>query len=124
MTTYRLSNLAAELHAGDVGTEIIVTIYDITEVDGALVQNVPLDLTGYTVTLLLCSKSGTVERATTVVGAEANGTVKAVTHAGDLVLGQLTIQAIVEEDVGDGSWATAAVKTRVLPVCARAASSS
>ena len=123
MSQYTLSNLTAELHEGAVGVEIVVEIKDIQIVNGVETQDA-LDLTGLTVTLLLCGKSGTVERATTVVGALADGTVKAVTQAGDLVLGQLTIQAIVEEDVGDGSWPTAAVKTRVWPVCARAASSS
>ena len=115
MTTYRLSNLAAELHVGDVGTEIIVTIYDITEVGGALVQNVPLDLTGYTVTVLLCGVRQTIERATELVGLEAAGTVKAVTQAGDLAAGPLTIRCKLVST--GGTWYTASVVTKVWTVC-------
>ena len=123
MSTYTLSNLTAELHEGAIGVEIVATIKDIQIVGGVKTQTA-LDLTGHTVTLLLCGKSGTIEKATTVVGIPTDGTVKAVTAAGDLVLGPLTIQAIVDEDAGDASWPTAAVKTRVWPVCPRAELSS
>ena len=115
MTTYRLSNLNAELHAGDIGTEIIVTVYDVTEVNGALVQAV-LNLTGFAVTILLCGPSGTVERATTLVGPEEDGKVKAVTQAGDLVAGPLMIRAKLVRNNGE-TWHTAGVVTQVWPVC-------
>ena len=114
MTTYRLSNLNDELHAGDIGTEIIVTIYDITETGGVLDQDTPLDLTGFTVTVLLCGVKQTIERATELVGLEAAGTVKAVTQAGDLVAGPLTIRCKLVSD--DGTWHTASVKTKVWTV--------
>ena len=116
MSTYRLSNLNAELHAGDVGTEIIVMVYDITEVDGELVQSV-LDLTGFTVTILLCGSSGTVERDTTLVGLAAAGTVKAITQAGDLVSGPLTIRVKLVRDSDEATWRSAGVVTQVWPVC-------
>jgi len=112
--TYRLSNLNAELHAGDIGTEIIVTIYDITETDGVLDQDTPLNLTGLTVTVLLCGQDGTVERSTEVVGLVADGTVKAVTQSGDLVAGELKIRAKVVSN--GGTWYTAAVATQVQSV--------
>ena len=116
MSTYRLSNLNAELHAGDVGTEILVTIYDITEEDGELVQAV-LDLTGITVTMLLCGSSGTVERDTELVGLASAGTVKAITQAGDLVSGPLTIRCKLVRDSDQATWHTAGVVTQVWPVC-------
>ena len=116
MSTFRLSNLNAELHAGDVGTEIIVTVYDITETDGELVQAV-LDLTGITATILLCGASGTVERDTTLVGLASAGTVKAITQAGDLVSGPLTIRAKLVRDSDQATWHTAGVVTQVWPVC-------
>lgn len=117
MSTFRLSNLNAELHAGDTGTEIIVTIYDITETDGVLDQSTPLDLTGFTVTILLCGPSGTVERATALVGLASAGTVKAVTQAGDLVEGPLTIRAKVVRDSDDATSHSAGAVTRVHAVC-------
>ena len=116
MSTFRLSNLNAELHAGDTGTEILVTIYDITETDGELVQSV-LDLTGITATILLCGTSGTVERDTELVGLASAGTVKAITQAGDLVSGPLTIRAKLVRDSDSATWHTAGVVTQVWPVC-------
>jgi hypothetical protein len=117
MTTYRLSNLNAELHEGDIGTEIIVTIYDITETDGVLDQSTPLDLTGFTVTILLCGASGTMERDATLVGLASAGTVKAITQDGDLVEGPLTIRAKVVRDSDDATSHTAGAVTRVHAVC-------
>jgi hypothetical protein len=116
MTTYRISNLADELHEGDVGTELIVTIYDITETDGELDQDTPLDLTGLTVTMLLCYKDQIIEKTTSVVGLAAAGTVKAVTEDGDLVAGRLKIRCLIEVDGGVGRWHTSAVSIRVYPI--------
>ena len=116
MSTFRLSNLKDELHAGDIGTEIIVTIYDITETDGELVQTV-LDLTGFTVTMLWCGVKQTIERTTELVGVESAGTVKAVTQAGDLVAGPLTIRCKLVRDSDEAQWHTAAVTKKVKPVC-------
>jgi hypothetical protein len=110
LTTYRLSNLDAELHEGDEGTEIVVTLYDVTEVDGELVQTV-LDLTGITVTLLLTRRAGTIERATVVSGLAAAGTVVATLQAGDLRAGALEIRAKVVSDAG--TWYTASVVVAV-----------
>jgi len=114
MSTYRLSSLEAELHEGDIGTEIIVTIYDITEVDGELVQDEPLDLTGYTVTIYLVGKNQTIERVATQVGLATAGTVKIVTQAGDLVAGPLKIRCKLESS--GGTWNTSGVTTRVWEV--------
>jgi hypothetical protein len=116
MTTYRLSNLVDELHEGDVGTELIVTIYDITESDGELVQDTPLDLTGLTVTMLLTYEDQIIEKATELVGEASAGTVKAVTEEGDLVAGRLTIRCLIEVTGGTGRWHTAAVSRRVYPI--------
>ena len=117
MSTFRLSNLNDELHAGDVGTEIIVTIYDITETDGVLDQSTPLDLTGFAVTMLLCGVKQTIERATELVGVASAGTVKAVTQAGDLVAGPLKIRCKLVRDNDGAQWHTAAVTKKVKPVC-------
>ena len=113
MTTYRLSNLEDELHEGDVGTELIVTIYDITESDGELVQDTPLDLTGLTVTMLLAYDDQIIEKATEVVGLAAAGTVKATTVSTDLVAGTLIIRCLVEANVGSNKWYTTAVSIKV-----------
>ena len=113
MTVYRLSNLVDELHEGDVGTELIATIYDITEEDGELDQDTPLDLTGLTVTMLLCYDDQIIEKTTELVGAAANGTVKATTVSTDLVAGILTIRCLVEADTGTNKWYTTAVSTKV-----------
>jgi hypothetical protein len=116
MTTYRISNLADELHVGDIGTELIVTIYDITETDGELDQDTPLNLTGLTVTMLLAYEDQIIEKTTEVVGLAAAGTVKAVTEDGDLVAGRLTIRCLVEIAGGTSKWYTSAVSTRVYPI--------
>jgi len=115
--TYRLSNLDAELHAGDIGTEIIVTIYDLTEEDGELVEDEPLNLTGITVTMLLVYDDQTIEKETQVVGLVTAGTVKAVTEEGDLVAGRLTICCVVESV--SGNWQTSKVSVKVHPRCSR-----
>lgn len=116
MSKFRLSNLNAKLHAGDVGTEIIVTVYDITEVDGELVQTV-LDLAGFTVTMLLCYNDQTIEKATELVGLASAGTVKAVTADGDLIAGTVAIRLRLEITGSDEKWHTAAIEKRIHAVC-------
>jgi len=106
MGTLTLTSDTQELHEGDIGTEIFVTLLDGTT---------PVDLGSSVVTILLCGVGQVIERATELVGEAAAGTVKAVTQSGDLVEGPLTIRAKLVST--GGTWHTAGVQTLVWPVC-------
>ncbi len=73
------------IHVGDVGTLLILTIVDLTQVnpDGT---HPPLDLTGQTLLeVILEDPSGdSVTKTGVLVGAEVDGVIKYATIAGDL----------------------------------------
>ena len=89
-----------EIHIGDVGTTIRITIQD---VDSTGVSSV-LDVSNATVNIILGKPDGTsISRATSYVTDGTDGLVQYITQAGDIDLqGTWSIQ--VQVNTLSGSW--------------------
>ncbi len=94
-----------ELHQGDVGTEIIITLKDGDEV---------INLTGYTTINIILSGKNRVVKTAEIVGDPEDGVIKYTTAAGDLVPGKLIIQVYLESPNWTGH--SEAYETWVYPI--------